>query len=98
MAIGTRVALPFELSRTSPTARGPLSFFCGGFFCWGGISGSSSCAMLQAAKERRESAMTPVAKGRYKIFFPAARTKNERRAFVGLGFDFPGREIRMKIY
>src|SRR5260370_41743149 len=97
MAIGTSVALPFELSRTSPRARGPLSFFCGGFFCWGGISGSSSCAGFKAGKERSESAMTPVAEARDKIFLPAARTKTAWRALAVLDLDFPGSEIRMNV-
>jgi hypothetical protein len=54
--------------------------------------------MLKAEKERSESAMTPVAKARYKIFLPEARTKTVRWALLVLDFDFPGREIRMNIH
>src|ERR1700682_6391135 len=98
MVIGTSVALPFELSCTSPNARGPLSFFGLGFFCWGGISGSSSCALLETGKARSESAMTPVIQARYKILLHAARGKILRRALLMSDLDFPGREIGMNIH
>src|SRR4030081_1397031 len=93
MTIGTSVALPVELSCTSPRARGPLSFFWVAFFCWGGISGSSSCAALKAVNERSKSAMTPAAQPRYKIFLPAARMKTGRRALLLLDLDVEGRNF-----
>jgi hypothetical protein len=55
--------------------------------------------MLKAGKKKRsESAMTPVAQARYKIFLPEARTKTVRRALILPDLDFPGREIRMNIH
>ena len=53
--------------------------------------------MLKVGKARSESAMTPVAQARYKIFMPAARTKTVRKALVLPDLDFPGKEIRMNI-
>jgi peroxiredoxin len=54
--------------------------------------------MLKAENERSKRAVRPVAQARYKIFLPAARTKNVRRAVIRPDLNFLGKEIGMNIH
>jgi hypothetical protein len=80
IAIGTSDALPFAVICSTPTARGPESFFLGAFLSPGIICGRSSCAGATIALPATHatsvtSTAQPPATRRCRIFQKAGRPK-----------------------
>ena len=92
IATGTSVALRLAASWSTPTARGPASFFLEGFRSPGVICGRSSCAATTAHDPTQASSATKK-HPRYKIFWKATLAD---AAFSALKFNCPG-EIPMKV-
>jgi len=100
IAIGTSVDLPFAASCSTPTARGPASFFLGTFRPPGVICGRSSCAAPTTASDTTHASATRSAP-RYRILRCKIFKNGEWRgaglpAFAVLDFGSPG-EIPMNI-
>lgn len=96
MAIGTRVALPFAVSWSTPIARGPASFFLGTFRSPGVIWGRSSCAVAGTVNEVTHARSATKKHPRYKILGNAAGPNAARSAGTTFDFDLLG-EIPMKV-
>jgi hypothetical protein len=79
IAIGTSDALPFAVICSTPTARGPESFFFGAFLSPGIICGRSSCARAIVLRATHTTSVIrtalPPATRRCRIFQKADRPK-----------------------
>jgi hypothetical protein len=87
IAIGTSDALPFAAICSTPTARGPESFFFGAFLSPGIICGRSSCACATIALAATHAtsvtstALLPTIR-RCRIFQKAVRPKADWLALI----------------
>jgi len=99
MAIGTSEVFPFPAICSTPSARGPRSFFCDTFLSPGVICGRSSCAAPHTAKQITPTASAAKACPRNKILrckIVEIATGGGTPALSALDFDLPG-EIPMKV-
>jgi peroxiredoxin Q/BCP len=95
IATGTSDALPFAANWSTPTARGPASFFLGTFRSPGVICGRSSCAATTTAHDATHASSATRNAPRYKILRckilkKAGGTDAVSAAFRTLDFDFSG--------
>ena len=90
IATGTSEVFPFAAIWSTPTARGPASFFLGAFRSPGVICGRSSCAAARLADDVRQASSAASKLARCKILTKVRWRGAGFAVLTAPDFDLPG--------